>query len=115
MEINISKDNVPNSTITSGQIFLDISSIKYKSSGGKKFWALFIDDKTRHIFSIFLKKNSDLATKGVKLQNKIKADHNIDIKIIRCENDGENKYFEKECLGNVLKVIFEYTPSGTPQ
>ena len=37
------------------------------------------------------------------------------MKIIRCDNAGENKVLEKESAKNTLGIIFEYTAPGTPQ
>ena len=37
------------------------------------------------------------------------------MKIIRCDNAGENKALEKESDKNELGIIFEYTAPGTPQ
>ena len=37
------------------------------------------------------------------------------MKIIRCENAGENKVLERESDKNELGIIFEYTAPGTPQ
>ena len=37
------------------------------------------------------------------------------MKIIRCDNDGENKVLERESDKNKLGIIFEYTAPGTPQ
>ena len=37
------------------------------------------------------------------------------MKIIRCDNAGENKVLERESDKNELGIIFEYTASGTPQ
>ena len=37
------------------------------------------------------------------------------MKIIRCDNAGENKVLERESDKNELGIIFEYTAPGTPQ
>ena len=37
------------------------------------------------------------------------------MKIIRCDNAGENKVLERESDKNELGTIFEYTAPGTPQ
>ena len=37
------------------------------------------------------------------------------MKIIRCDNAGENKVLERESAKNKLGIIFEYTAPGTPQ
>ena len=45
----------------------------------------------------------------------LKARHEIQVKIIRCDNAGENKVLERESDKNELRTIFEYTIPGTPQ
>ena len=37
------------------------------------------------------------------------------MKIIRCDNAGENKVLERDSDKNELGIIFEYTAAGTPQ
>ena len=37
------------------------------------------------------------------------------VKIIRCDNAGENQVLERESGKNELGIIFEYTAPGTPQ
>ena len=45
----------------------------------------------------------------------LKARHEIQVKILRCDNAGENKVLERESDKNDLGNIFEYTTPGTPQ
>ena len=45
----------------------------------------------------------------------MKARHKIQVKIIRCDNAGENKVLERESDKNELGIVFEYTAPGTPQ
>ena len=45
----------------------------------------------------------------------MKARHKIQVKIIRCDNAGENKVPERESDKKDLGIIFEYTAPGTPQ
>ena len=37
------------------------------------------------------------------------------VKIIRCDNTGENRVLERESDKNELGIIFEFTAPGTPQ
>ena len=97
------------------RLFMDISSIKYASAGGAKFWALFVDDCTDFVFGIYMKKKSDLSTDGIKLINSIENNYGIKIKKIRCDNAGENKAFEEEVIDHGMKICFEYTAVNTPQ
>ena len=45
----------------------------------------------------------------------MKARHKIQVKIIRCDNTGENKVLERESDKKELGIIFEYTAPGKPQ
>ena len=45
----------------------------------------------------------------------LKARHKIKVKIIRCDNAGENKVLEREPDKKELGISFEYTAPGTPQ
>ena len=45
----------------------------------------------------------------------LKARHEIQVKIIRCDNAGEHKILERESDKNELGIIFEYTAPGTQQ
>ena len=45
----------------------------------------------------------------------MKARHKIQVKIIRCDNAGENKVLERDSDKNELRIILEYTAPGTPQ
>ena len=39
----MNKESVPRSKKVGERMFMDISSIKHKSAGGAKFWALFME------------------------------------------------------------------------
>ena len=45
----------------------------------------------------------------------MKARHKTQVKIIRCDNAGDNKVLERESDKKELGIIFEYTAPGTPQ
>ena len=64
---NMSKEPVERSGLVGERMFMDISSIKHKSAGGAKFWALFMDDCSGFLISKFLKEKSELAGSGSKL------------------------------------------------
>ena len=112
---NMNKTTLERAEKPGDRLFMDISSIKYPSAGGAKFWALFVDDSSDFLFGIYMKRKSDLRTEGIKLLNTIANNFQIKIKRIRCDNAGENKSFEKEIIEKKLKIIFEYTASNTPQ
>ena len=52
---NMNKKLVPRAKAVGDRMFMDISSIKHKSAGGAKFWALFMDDHSGFLISRFLK------------------------------------------------------------
>ena len=78
-------------------MFVDISSMKHESAGGAKFWALFMDDCSGFLINRFLREKSDLARQGSMLIKKLNDQHGIKIKVIRCDNAGENKKMEEAC------------------
>ena len=45
----------------------------------------------------------------------LKARHEFQVQIIRCDNARENEVLEGESDKNELGIIFEYTAQGTPQ
>ena len=50
---NISKKKIKQSEIPGERLFLDISSIKYTSLGGARFWVLMMDDCSGYLTSFF--------------------------------------------------------------
>ena len=111
----MNKESVPRSKKVGERMFMDISSIKHKSAGGAKFWALFMDDSTGFLIIRFLKKKSDLAKVGTTLIKRLKTENKITMGTIRCDNMGENKKMEEMSINQDLGVRFEYTSVGTPQ
>ena len=49
------------------------------------------------------------------LIKRLKDQHGIEIKIIRCDNAGENKKMDDACIEQRMGIKFEYTAVGTPQ
>ena len=96
-------------------MYLDISSIKDESLGGRRHWAMLVDVATRCKHSFFLKKKSDKVEMVSSWLKAIKDKYKIHVKFIRCDNAGENKKLEENCDAEWLGIIFEYTARGTPQ
>ena len=88
---NVSKEQVPRAKNIGERMFVVISSIKHKSAGGAKFWALFMDDCSGFLINRFLREKSDLARQGSMLIKKLNDQHGIKIKVIRCGNTGKTK------------------------
>ena len=45
----------------------------------------------------------------------MKEKHNITVKIVRCDNAGENEAFKEACKQEGLGISFEYTAPRTPE
>ena len=96
-------------------MYLDISSMRQPSMGGRQHWVMFVDEVTKYKKSFFLKKKNEQVEPIIDWIKALKARHEIQVKIIRCDNAGENKVLERESDKNELGIIFEYTAPGTPQ
>jgi hypothetical protein len=60
---NLNKNWLGSSNLPGERLYVDISSIKERSIGGAKFWALIVDDCTVYCWSFVLKNKSDLKIK----------------------------------------------------
>jgi hypothetical protein len=86
---NVNKNWSGSSNVPGGQVYINISSIKERSFGGAKFWALIVSACTDYCWSFLLKNKSDLKRKV----NTILTDFKIvglNVKFIRCDDVGEN-------------------------
>ena len=96
-------------------MYLDISSMRKPSMGGRQHWVMLVDEATKYKKSLFLKKKNEQVEPIIDWIRDLKARHEIQVQIIRCDNTGENKVLETESDKNELGIIFEYTAPGTPQ
>ena len=96
-------------------MYLDISSMRKPSMGGRQHWVMLVDEATKYKKSFFLKKKNEQVEPIIDWMKALKARHEIQVKIIRFDNAGENKVLERESDKNELGIIFEYTAPGTPQ
>ena len=72
-------------------------------------------EATKYKKSFFLKKKNEQVEPIIEWIKALKARHKIQVKIIRCDDSGENKVLERELENNEFGIIFEYTAPGTPQ
>ena len=112
---NIPKKNDDKSRNPGERMYLDISSMRKPSMGGRQHWVMLVDEVTKHKKSFFLKKKNEQVEPIIDWRKGLKARHKIQVKIIRCDNAEENKVPERESDKNELVIIFEYTAPGTPQ
>ena len=96
-------------------MFIDISSFKHESMGGKRHWLIVVDEFSDCSHSFFLKRKSDQIELFPNWIKELKAKYGIDIKYVRLDNSGENKGLQDECEKQNLGIIFEFTAPGTPQ
>ena len=85
------------------------------SMGGRQHWVMLVDEATKYKKSFFLKKKDEQVEPIIDWIKALKARHKIQVKIVRCDNAGENKVLESESDKKELGIIFEYTAPGTPQ
>ena len=76
---------------------------------------MLVDEATKYKKSFFLKKKNEQVEPIIDWIKALKARQKIQVKIIRCDNAGENKVLERESDKIDLGIIFEYTAPGTPQ
>ena len=97
------------------RLFIDISSFKHESMGGRRHWLIVVDEFSDCSHSFFLKRKSDQIDLLPIWIKELKAKYGIDIKYIRLDNSRENRSLQKECDKQNLGIIFEFTAPGTPQ
>ena len=94
------------------RLYIDISSVSKKSAGGKKFWALIVDDATRMKWSRFLTKKDELAEKVMPLVRRLNATGRT-VRYVRMDNAGENLALADEL--REIGVTVEFVAPNTPQ
>ena len=97
------------------RLFIDISSFKHESMGGKRHWLIVVDEFSDCSHSFFLKRKGDQVELFPIWIKELKAKFGIDIKYIRLDISGENRSLHKECDKQNLGIIFEFSAPGTPQ
>jgi hypothetical protein len=110
----VNKDWKGGSNTPGERLYVDISSIKGKSFGGAKFWALIVDAFYGYCWSYFLKRKDELSNSVVSLIQELRND-NIFVKLLRLDDAGENYALEKACKHEKLCIKFEYSGPRTPQ
>ena len=82
----MNKESVPRTKKIGERMFMNISSIKHESTGGAKFWALFMDDCSGFLVNKFLKKKNHLAKVGTTLLKRLKTENKITMGTFRCDD-----------------------------
>ena len=111
---NVNKSWLGSSNIPGERLYIDISSIKERSFGGAKFWALIVDDCTDYCWSFILKSKSDLNNKVRTLLTDLTI-AGLNVKFIRCDDAGENMSMKNDQGIKSFGVKFEFSGPRTPQ
>ena len=70
------------------RMFIDISSFKHESIGGKRHWLIVVDEFSDCSHSFFLRRKNDQIELFPNWIKELKAKYGIDIKYIRLDNSG---------------------------
>ena len=111
----VSKTPVKRASEPGERFFIDISSPRVRSIGGNQHMLLGLDDYSDLAFCFPLPYKDLLKMKLIPFIKDLKAKYGITVKIIRCDNAGENIAFEKASKQEGLGLTFEYTAVNTPQ
>ena len=71
---------------TGERTYLDISSIRKPSKGGRQHWVMLVDEATKYKKSFFSKMKNDQVDPIIDWIKALKARYEIQVKIIRCDN-----------------------------
>jgi hypothetical protein len=96
------------------RLYVDISSIKERSIGGAKGWALIVDDYTDYCWSFVIKNELDHKIKIKILLTDLKI-ANRNLRFIRCDNASENMTMKNDPEIKSFGIKFEFSVARTPQ
>ena len=97
------------------RVFIDNSSFKHESMGGKTHLLIAVVEFSDCSHSFFLTRKSDQIAMIPKWIKALINKYGIEMKRIRLDNSGENRSLQRECNKQNLGVIFEFTAPGTLQ
>jgi hypothetical protein len=96
------------------RLYIDIISIKERSFGGAKFWALILDDYTDNCWRFVMKNKLDIKARIKTLLTDLKIANRI-MKFIRCDDAGENMTFKNDPEIKSFGIKFEFSGPRTAQ
>ena len=109
---NMPKKNENKSKNPGERMYLDILSMRKPSLGRRLHWVMLVDEATKYKKSLVLKKKNEQVEPIIDWIKALKARHKIQVKIIRCDNAGENKVLERESGKNELGLLLSIQPQG---
>ena len=78
------------------------------SIGGRQHWEMLVDEATKYK-SFFLKRMNE-QVEPIDWMKALKARHELQVKIMRCDNAGENKVLGRESDKNELGIFLNIQP-----
>ena len=93
---NIPKKNEDKSENPRERMYLDISSMRKPSMGGRQHWVILVDEATKYKKHFFLKKKNEQVEPIIDWMKALKARHKIQVKIIRCDNERIKSWQESQ-------------------
>jgi hypothetical protein len=104
----VNKNWLGSSNLPGERLYVDISSIKERSFGRAKFWALIVDNYKDYYWSFVLKNKSDLREKIKTLLTDLKI-ANWNVRLIRCDDAGENMTMKNDPEIKSFGIKFEFS------
>lgn len=83
--------------------------------GGKRYFATFIDDKSRYCAVVLLPQKSEVVDKFVQFAKWDETQTGRRIKVLRCDNGGEYMSAKMAKICADRGIVQQFTPSYTPQ
>jgi hypothetical protein len=114
LQKNVNKNWLGSSNVLAESLYIDISSIKGRSFGGAKFWALIVDECTDYCWSLLMNNKSDLKAKIHTLLTNLKID-SLNERKIKCDNAGKNFTMKKNPVLKSLDAKFKFSGPRTPE
>jgi hypothetical protein len=105
---NVNKNWLGSSNLPGERLYVGISSVKERSIGGAKFWALIVDDYTDYCWSFVLKNKLDLNEKIKTLLTDLKI-ANWNVRFIRYDNTGKNMKMKNDPEIKSFGIKFEFS------
>jgi hypothetical protein len=105
---NVNKQWLGSINLPGERLYIDKSSIKERSFGGAKVWALIADDYTDYCWSFVMKNKSDLKARIKTLLTDSKIANQI-VKFIRSDDAGENMTVKNDPEIKSFGIKFEFS------
>ena len=110
---NIPKKNEDKSENPGERMYLDISSMRKPSMGGRQHWVmLLVDEATKSKMSFFLKRKNEQVEPIMDWIKALKARHKIQVKIIRCDNAGGIRSWKESQTRMSWGIFLSIQPQG---